>query len=66
MAIRPFAFGARFVDKGRTVRVRTVERDRRSYVVEVERKGKRTQRRDHGSLPSAVRDFAQAWRDRLN
>ncbi|MGH0034898.1 MAG: hypothetical protein ACQGVK_07710 [Myxococcota bacterium] len=66
MACRPLTFGARFKDKGRTVRVVGSPRDPSRYTVEVSRKGGKTRRTEHGSLPSALRDFAQAWRDRLN
>ena len=63
MATRPFAFGIRLRDKGRTVRVR---QDRHTYVVEDSRAGGRTRRREHGSLGSAIRDAASTWRHRLN
>jgi hypothetical protein len=66
MACRPLTFGARFKDKGRTVRVAASPHDPARYTVEVSKRGQKTRRRDHGSLPSALRDFAQAWRDRLN
>ena len=66
MALRPFAFGARFVDKGRTVRVKAKAKDPQRYVVEVSRKGQKTRRREHASLGGAVKDFASAWRARLN
>jgi hypothetical protein len=41
-------------------------RDPRRYVVEVERRGQETRRRDHASLETAVQDFARAWRNRLH
>ena len=66
MALRPLAFGARFVDKGRTVRVKAKSKDSKRYVVEVSRAGQKTCRRDHASLGGAVKDFASAWRGRLN
>lgn len=66
MAIRPFAFGARFRDKGRTVKVHTADRDTRCYVVEVSREGGRSRRSEHASLPAAVHEFARAWRGRLH
>ena len=65
MALRPLGFGMRFKAKGRTVRVHASPRDPKRYVVEVERRGKPTRRRDHASLAAAVQDFAQSWRDRL-
>ena len=66
MALRPLAFGARFVDKGRTVRVKAKAKDPKRYVVEVSRAGQKTLRREHASLSGAVKDFASAWRARLN
>jgi hypothetical protein len=63
MARRPLAFGARFRDKGRTLRVRGNEG---SYVVEDARGGRPTLRRNHTSLASALRDFAATWRGRLH
>jgi hypothetical protein len=64
MARRPLAFGIRFRDKGRTVRVRGSEG--RGYVVEDDRGGRPTLRRDHSLLASALRDFAATWRGRLH
>ena len=66
MALRPLSFGLRFREKGRTVRVHSSPRDPKRYVVEVERSGEKTRRRDHPSLAAAVQDFAQSWRDRLH
>ena len=66
MARRPLAFGVRFHDKGRTLRVRGYEGRERGYVVEDARDGRATLRRDHGSLSSALRDFAATWRGRLH
>jgi len=66
MALRPLSFGLRFREKGRTLRVRASQSDPKRYVVEVERRGKQTRRRDHPSLAAAVQDFAQSWRDRLH
>ena len=66
MALRPLCFGLRFRDKGRTLRVKASSRDPRRYVVEVERRGQETRRRDHPSLETAVQDFARAWRNRLH
>jgi hypothetical protein len=59
-------FGIRYREKGRTVRVRASERDPRRYVVEVGTDRGRKRRREHGSLASAVRDFAASWRGRLH
>jgi hypothetical protein len=66
MALRPLAFGVRFVDKGRTVRVKAQAKDPKRYVVEVSRAGQKTRRREHASLGRAVKDFASSWRARLN
>jgi len=66
MALRPLSFGLRFRENGRTLRVQSSSRDRKGYVVEVERRGKPTRRRDHPSLAAALQDFAQTWRDRLH
>jgi len=66
MAIRPLAFGARFREKGRTVKVYKGDRNTKPYVVEVHRDGKKGTRSEHASLASAVQDFARAWRGRLH
>jgi hypothetical protein len=66
MALRPLSFGLRFREKGRTLRVRANQNDPKRYVVEVERRGQQTRRRDHASLAGAVQDFAQTWRERLH
>lgn len=66
MACRPLTFGARFTEKGRTVRVRASGRDPRRYTVEVSGRGRKTRRRQHASLALAIRDFADAWRSRLH
>ena len=66
MATRPFAFGLRFRDKARTVRVRPHEAKRQRYVIEVSRDGGGTRRREHASLSGALRDFATTWRHRLH
>jgi len=66
MARRPLAFGIRFRDKGRTLRVRGYEGSERGYLVEDARRGRATLRRDHTSLASALRDFAATWRGRLH
>ncbi len=63
MVTRPLAFGIRLRDKGRTVKVRQVER---KYLVEDTRDGSRTRRREHASLSAAIRDAASTWRQRLN
>ncbi len=63
MATKPLAFGIRLRDKGRTVKVRQVER---KYVVEDARDSRRTRRREHASLSGAIRDAASTWRQRLN
>jgi hypothetical protein len=66
MAARPLAFGLRFRDKGRTVRVRPHERKPHRYVIEDSRDGGGTRRREHPSLSGALRDFATTWRHRLH
>jgi len=66
MAMRPLAFGLRFADKGRTVRVKASSKDSQRYVVEVSRTGQKTRRREHASLGGAVKDFASSWRGRLH
>ena len=66
MAARPLAFGLRFRDKGRTVRVRPHEGKPRSYVIEDCHDGHETRRREHPSLSGALRDFATTWRHRLH
>ena len=57
MAIRPLAFGVRFRDKGRTLRVRTDTRGSRRYVVEDSRAG-RVRRRVPATLNLALQDFS--------
>lgn len=64
MAIKPFSFGLRLRDKGRTVQVR--QDAKRRYVVEDAQKGGRTSRRAHASLGGAIRDAASTWRGRLH
>lgn len=66
MAVRPFAFGVRLRDQGRTVKVRQRSGDARGYVLEDTRKRGGTRRRDHASLEGALRDLARTWRKRLN
>ena len=66
MERRPLAFGIRFRDKGRTLRVRGIEGRETGYVVEDARGGRQTLRRDHTTLASALRDFAATWRGRLH
>jgi hypothetical protein len=64
MATRPLAFGVRFRHQGRTVRVVADARDPRRYVVERSRGKASAERREHGSLLEALRDFASLWRGR--
>jgi hypothetical protein len=66
MALRPLAFGARFRAGDRTLKVRPRSGREGGYVVEEARRGRSTSRRDHVLLAGALRDFARAWRDRLN
>ncbi len=65
MATRPLTFGIRMRAKGRTLHVHPNERDQRQYVLEVQRDG-RSERREHASLPAAVKDCARLWRNRLH
>ena len=70
MAVRPLSFGIRFTDNRpgglrRTIRVDAEPSNPKRYVLEV-LKDNRTQRREHASLHWALRDFASAWRNRLN
>ena len=60
MATRPLTFGIRMRAKGRTLRVHPHESDKRRYVLEVQRDTGRTERREHRSLPAAVRDCARS------
>jgi hypothetical protein len=66
MARRPLAFGVRFRDKGRTLRVHADAQHPSRYVVEDRRDGGRTRRREHACLTDALRDFAGTWRQRLH
>ena len=67
MAARPLAFGLRFRHQGRTVRVAAHEREPQRWLVEHGRpRAGAPERREHGSLASALRDFARVWRGRLN
>ena len=66
MALRPFAFGLRLRDEGRTVRVRRRDAGSPHYVVEDSRSGAASQRREHASARDAVRDAARTWRSRLH
>jgi hypothetical protein len=66
MAVRPLAFGVRFRHQGRTIRVRVDEREPHRYLVEHSRRRAASERREHGSLLEALRDFASIWRGRLH
>ena len=66
MAVRPLAFGVRFRDRGRTLRVSAREPSGRRYLLEDARPGREPRRREHGSLAAALRDFASTWRGRLH
>lgn len=66
MATRPFAFGLRFREKGRTVRVRTQPNQPRRYVLEDGHERRKTRKREHTSLSAALEDFASTWRGRLH
>jgi hypothetical protein len=66
MAVRPFAFGVRLRDRGRTVRVRAQQRGARRYVVEDTGCGRPARQREHASLTGALRDLASTWRSRLH
>ena len=65
MASRPFTFGVRLRDKGRTVKVRAHDKDGR-YVVEEIRSGRQTRRKVHPTLADALKDTAATWRNRLH
>lgn len=65
MALKPFAFGVRLRDRGRTVRVIQDARDPKKFRVRDAGAG-RDSERGHGSLASALRDAAKTWRGRLN
>ena len=58
MALKPFAFGLRLRDKGRTVRVVQDARDPGKFRVEDSRTRGRSRQREHGSLGGALRDAA--------
>ena len=66
MALRPFAFGVRLRDKGRTVRVIQDRRDPKKFQVEDRKNGGKTRKSEHGSLGGALRDAAATWRGRLH
>ena len=66
MAVRPFAFGVRLRDGGRTLRVRPHEKEPARYVVEDLRADGDSRLRDHPTLDGALRDAAKTWRARLN
>ncbi len=66
MATRPLAFGVRFHHQGRTLRVHGTHAKGRGFVVEDQRSGRPTRRREHRSLADALRDFAASWRARLH
>ncbi len=66
MAVRAFTFGLRLREEGKTVRVHAPQGSAGKFVVEESQPGGRTQRREHGSAASAVRDSAARWRMRLN
>jgi len=65
MALRPFVFGARLSEKGRSVRVRAGKGKSGGYVVE-ETRGRKTRQREHATLQGALRDMASSWRGRLH
>jgi hypothetical protein len=66
MALRPLSFGLRFQHRGSRVELRGDARRDGRYVVERSRSRAGAARREHPSLGSALRDFAQIWRGRLN
>lgn len=66
MACRPLAFGARFSEHGRTVRLRQDPTTPSHYAVEIQQDGEPPRVSEHASLPDAVRRFSAAWRARLN
>jgi hypothetical protein len=66
MAIRPLAFGIRFRESGRTLRLQHQARPRRRTEVVHERPGRHARRVEHTSLGSALEHFARLWRGRLH
>ena len=64
MATRPLAFGARFVENGRTVRIQRDPSSAEGYTVETSGNGS-SRVTEHASFAAAVRDFAASWRARL-
>lgn len=66
MATRPLAFGLRFHHQGRTLRIRGAHGSERGFAVEDAHPRRAVRLRHHGSLGSALRDFAAAWRSRLH
>jgi hypothetical protein len=66
MAVRPFSFGLRLREKGKTVRVRAPRGSAGQFVVEDSQKGRKARRRVHASLTEAVKDSAATWRMRLH
>jgi len=68
MALRPFAFGLKLRENGRTMRVKRRDGGEANarYVVEDSRPGSPTHRRVHASASDAVKDAAKTWRSRLH
>jgi hypothetical protein len=66
MAVRPFTFGARLCEKGRSLRIHAPHGSEGHFVVEDEREGEETRRRVHESLGEAVKGTATTWRNRLH
>jgi len=66
MTCRPLAFGARFTENRRTVRLRQDPAAPDRYAVEIVREGEAPRVTHHDTLPDAVRRFSAAWRARLH
>jgi hypothetical protein len=66
MAIRPFTFGVRLRERGRTIDVRAPAGSTGYFVVEDSEEGRQTVRRVHPSLGDALKDTATTWRSRLH
>lgn len=66
MAVRPLAFGARFVHRDRTLRIQADPAAPGRYAVEELRRDGPPRVTGHASLASAIRQFAAAWRSRLH
>ena len=66
MARRPFAFGARFSERGRSVSLQRDPKRSSRYLVELSQRDGSTRVSEHPSLALALREFAAVWRARLH